>query len=345
MIEQAKLITMTIVLTMLIWASADSLVNESVVIRVRMEVAPLADPNMIVEIDPEAKARLYEVGVTGARRAVEAVQQREPLVVRLRVDNRETGKTTLTLDKETLKAAMAEQWAEFRRLGVISVSPDELPIVVDHLVRVEVGLTLKTLSLAYESPPQLSRSAVSVRMRESRHIELRRAGQPPELDISSEFERLMRARPAGQRVAVAVALDSRLFGPEAELSPANVEVTATLQSQRMTADIPAVPIKPVVSFANLGNTYNAIARDGTKLTLVTKTIRVSGPTEDVIRLVRGETRAYGFIQLKEADLQQLDVFRAWTPEFLLPPNISLDQVPEPIEFKLMTSEGADQGPS
>jgi hypothetical protein len=108
-----------------------------------------------------------------------------------------------------------------------------------------------------------------------------------------------------------------------------------VRADRTTEEIPTVPIKLVVTFANLAKPYRAVARDGTTLTLVTQTVKVAGPTEDVSRLLRGETRAYGFIQLKEADLEVLGVFKAWTPAFHLPPNIELAEPPEPIEFKLI----------
>ena len=90
-----------------------------------------------------------------------------------------------------------------------------------------------------------------------------------------------------------------------------------------------------MSFANLGKPYQAVGRDGTTLTLETQTIQVAGPTEDVARLQRGETRAYGFIQLKEADLEELGVFKAWTPDFHLPSNVVMAEPPEPIEFMLI----------
>ncbi len=78
----------------------------------------------------------------------------------------------------------------------------------------------------------------------------------------------------------------------------------------------------------------SVARDGTPLTLVTQTIEVAGPVESVNKLVTGETRAYGFIQLKQADLDQLGVVKAWMPEFRLPPGITLAQPPKPVEFQL-----------
>ncbi len=112
-------------------------------------------------------------------------------------------------------------------------------------------------------------------------------------------------------------------------------MTATVQDQRTTALIPTVPVKPVVSFSNLDKPLVAQSSDGTPLTVETISIRVSGPTEEVAKLQRGDSRAYGFIQIKESDLQELNVLKAWPTDFVLPPHIELAETPAPIEFKLI----------
>ena len=47
------------------------------------------------------------------------------------------------------------------------------------------------------------------------------------------------------------------------------------------------------------------------------------------------TRAYGIIQLKEDDLEQLGILKLMTPEYHLPRGIELAEEPSPIEFKLI----------
>ena len=54
-----------------------------------------------------------------------------------------------------------------------------------------------------------------------------------------------------------------------------------------------------------------------------------------MRLVRGETRAYGVIQLKEDDLQQMGVLKLAVPEYHLPKGIDLAAEPPSIEFQLI----------
>lgn len=331
--EQVKLLSMTVVLTVLIWATADSLVNEAVSVSVTFDVVPAAGASdtILEAITPHEP---YEMQISGPRRLVEDVQGQAPLSIRLRIPDRPTGRDEIHLERRMLKHEMAEQLNEVRKLTIVSVQPDTLPVMVDHWISKDVDIVLNRLALAYEVEPQLKRTSTTVRMRESLFNELP-PGQPLQIDIAADFERLVKEQPAGQRATIPVALDSRAFGPGAELRPGTVDVTATVKAQRSTAQIPTVPILVAVSFANLEKPYHAVTRDGTPISLMTQTISVTGPTDEVTRLVRGTTRAIGIIHLKEDDLQQLDVVKLMTPEYRLPEGIVLAEQPPPIEFKLV----------
>jgi hypothetical protein len=87
-----------------------------------------------------------------------------------------------------------------------------------------------------------------------------------------------------------------------------------------------------------------VTRDGSTLSLMTQTITVTGPTDEVTRLERGTTRAYGIIHLKEEDLERLDELRLMTPEYRLPSGVSLVENPAPIEFKLIDTTATGKNP-
>jgi len=334
MLEELKLILTAAILALLVWAGADSLVNESVVVRLSLEAAPRDDSDMIVELPPTAKAQLFELTVSGPRRVADGVQGRERYPLRLRIEDRPPGEHSLTLTREMLKDALAEQWTEFRKLRIDSIEPSALPLTIDRMVKTELVLVARNLTLPYETPPQWKLTNVSLRMRQSLLEQLSTTGEKPQLEIGPEIERQLRGKSAGRPVTLTIALDHRPFGPDAELSPSTVDVTATLKSQRETADLPAVPIRFLVSPSSLSTVYVAVGRDKAPLTLVTRPIRVAGSPEEISRLQRGETRAFGFIQLKETDFQQLGALRTWTPEYILPPGLELEGTVEPIEFML-----------
>jgi len=328
--EQVKLIATTVVLTVLIWVTADSLVSETVKVGVTFDLQPAdAAVGMLVEAGPEARSA--EIQVVGPRRVVDGLDP--PLRVRLPVADLPTGPRALPLQLDVLQQRLTDQYSEFRKLRVVAVTPARLPIEVDHLIERKFDVILRPLTLAYDVEPQVSRNSVTVRMRESAAQELDQAGQPAELNIAGEFERLVERQPAGESVTITVRLDNRLFGVGAELIPPTVDVTATLKAQRRTATVPTVPILLAVSFANLERPYRAVTPDGG--TLVTRAILVTGPADAVARLLRGETRAYGVIQLKEADLVAAGTPRLATPDFHLPPGVELAEDPAPVEFRLI----------
>ncbi len=330
---QAKLLSMTAVLTVLIWASADSLVNETVSVYVLLEpVSAAGATDMIVEL--ESANVSYELQISGPRTLAEKIRDLAPLHVRLPISDRSTGKAAIALARGALKRELVRQWNEFRKLTVVSVRPETMPVVIDHWVSKDVTLVLQRLTLAYEVEPQLERASVTVRMRESRYDELPE-GEQLQLEVSADVDRLLKEQPPGQSVTVPVTLDGRSFGAGAQLNPRTISVTATVKAQRTTAEISTVPILVAVAFHNLEKPYRPVALDGSPLAPVTQTIRVTGATDAVARLQRGATRAYGVIHLKQQDMQQTNAPIVLTPEFHLPEGVELAEEPQPIELRLL----------
>lgn len=331
--EQVKLLSMTVVLTVLVWASADSLVNETVNVPVSFEVLPVRNnPDMLVTLDTENNS--YELQVSGPRSLVSALQAQPSLRLRLRIEDGPTGPASVRLDRERVREALAGLSREFRKLAVVSIQPETLPVKIDHMVTHEVEVVAKRLTLPYEVEPQLDRSRVEVTLRQTEFEKLTE-NQPLQIPIGSDIERQLKDKPAGKSVTVAVTLDAQRLGPGARINPPIINVTATVQAQRVTAQIPTVPILLAMSFANLERPLRPVTRDGTPLSLVTQTITVTGLRSDVAKLQRRETRAYGVIQLKQEDLESLGVLKLVTPDYLLPDGVTLAIEPSPIEFKLI----------
>ena len=329
---QAKLLSMSAVLTVLIWASADSLVSETVSIRAFIEPVPASGAvGMLVEASEPGAT--FELQVSGPRAVAEKIRDMPPRRIRFTVVQQPTGTPRISLHRNRLKDLFTEQWGDFRKLTVISVSPESLSVKIDHLTKQDVSVVLPQRSLTYDVDPQIQPPAVSVQMRESRLAALP-SGEQLQIDISAEVERLLKEQPSGRSVTVPVALDARVFGPGAKLDPATVSVTATVKAARTTAQISTVPILIAVSFPNLEKPYRPVSSDGTALTLVAPPIQVAGPTEAVARLQQGTTRAYGIIHLKQEDMENLDTLLLMVPEYYLPPGVVLAKEPEPVQFSL-----------
>ncbi len=338
---QIRLLSSTLILTLLIWASADSLVTEEATLTVGVQLVPSSQSQgMLVRLEGNADA--VEVKVSGPRRSIEALQAKGTRRIRIPVAERPTGSSLIILDRLSIQAALAALSREFERFAVVAVQPDSLPVFVDHLVNRDVEVTLKRLKMAYDVEPQLQSTRLRVRMRESA-LSSSEGQAPSTMDLSSDFERLLRDQPVGKPLTVSVVIDQRPFGPDAEIVPPSVDVVATVKSRRTTESIPTVPVLIAISFSNLQRPFSAVTRDGNHLSLVTQTITVTGSPEDVARLVRGETRAFGLIQLKEDDFEQMGVFKLLTPEYHLPKGVEMTEVPPPIEFKLVNVTDGNLG--
>lgn len=337
MIDTMKLLGVTVVLTVLIWTAADSLVNETALIAVAIEPVPAdSDSELLLRLEPPNRS--FELQLTGPRRAIEAIQS--GTLPRLKVavpENLKTriGPASLPVDLESIKRQLSDASREYRRLSLLAIQPPDLPLVVDRRIRKDLAVTAERLTLSYEARPVIQPQKVTVILRESRLAELTASNQMQPIDISVDLERSLRERIPGEPVSVLVQLDSKPYGPDAELIPRAVEVIATLQTARTTAEITAVPIRVATSFSNLQRPVRAVTPDGNPLTLVTQRITVAGPTEDVGKLLRGETRAFGFVHLKDADFEQLGVVRSYMPEFQLPRGLELVGQPESVEFRLV----------
>lgn len=329
---QAKLLSTSAVLTVLIWASADSLVSETVSIRVFFDPVPASGASgMLVEAEQPDTA--FELQVSGPRALAEKIRDMAPRRIRFPVSQHPTGSARIELDRNHVKRLFAEQWSDFRKLTVVSVRPESLPVRIDHLTKQQASLVLRQRSLTFDVEPQIQPPVVSVQIRESQ-LAVRPTGEQLQIDISTEVERLLKEQPPGRSVTVPVALDARVFGPGAKLDPETVSVTATVKAERTTAQISAVPILIAVSFPNLEKPYRPVSPDGTALTLVAPPIQVAGPTEAVARLQQGTTRAYGIIHLKQEDMEKLDTLLLMVPEYYLPPGVKLAKEPEPVQFIL-----------
>jgi len=325
--EQLKLLSMTGVVTVLIWAAADSLVHDTITVGVEFHVVPaIGSHNMVV--NPVDKLQPFYVQLAGPRRMVEQAQAASPLSVRLQVPDQPTGEAYIPL-----KNAMDEQWREFSELTVVSVNPPRFPVYVDHSLTRELQLELKEdLGLQYDVKPQLDRSIVSVEMLQSHFNEYEALGKP--LRIAVDPEQLLEDQPPGQAVEVPLTLVPSDWGfpEEATFTPSAITVSATVKADRVTREIGTVPILLAVSFANFGRSLRAVPPDGG--ILVTRTITVTGPAHQVERMSMGE-RPIGIIRLKEEHLEMAGTQLTFVPEFQLPPGVELAKDPEPVVLTLV----------
>jgi hypothetical protein len=326
--EQLKLLSMTTVLTVLIWATADSLVNESAVLEAVIDAsADAAHPDMRVEV--ERAPGVFRIEVTGPRKVVAAARAATQLSITLLIPESPTGEQWVSLAE-----ALQDQWHDYPKLQVTAVTPPRAKVVVDHMVTRDVPLTLKPPTLTYAVAPQLSRDSVKVRFRESHDNAMREEGNSPQIVVDPE--RPLREKPAGNSVTVRVALqlDPRRFGDDATATPSFVDVTATIHEDREVATISLCPVRISVSAPYFGRAFRVEDADG-PIRLLVQSITVAGPAQSISKLRRDAPPA-GFVHLREEDLKTWPQPRSFIPAYYdLPAGVVLVQEPEAVRFRLV----------
>ncbi|HUU83218.1 MAG TPA: hypothetical protein VM243_06910 [Phycisphaerae bacterium] len=324
--EQVKLIAVTVVVTLLIWTTADQLLSETDVMEVTVDPLPAMGTSMIVGTDPPGQNR-FKMTLTGPKRAMDQVRREGGLNVTIRIP----GDLPSGSRRIDVKEALADYPEQFRGLRVESVDPPEINLLVDHPQTVTMPVRVERGDLDYEVPPTVEPQEVRVTISELalRSLEGR---QRVVLDV----EDLLRGRPEGlpQRIE-GVPLPTRLGGVEVTLEPDTVTVFATLREQVKTGTVAAVPII-VGSSADVFNQYRVETRDGT--TLITRAVPVRGPPAVVDRLVNKDIRLTGLIYLTRDLAARADEFRELVPTFDLPPGVRLAGPVSPVVLRLVPRE-------
>ncbi|MGB0716654.1 MAG: hypothetical protein ACPGXK_12285 [Phycisphaerae bacterium] len=329
--EQVKLLSMTFILTALVWASADTLVTETTTVKVRIE---LQEPDDVIKFSNQQEQRSVSVTLAAASKTIEFLRNEAPIAVRLTANVEQTGKVNLFVDPTQLKRSMEEAYPDLDRIAISRIEPPTIEVTVDRLVKRQVRFTTDTLTMSYDAPPLITPKTEYLWLHESLVDSLPEADESLSVDISEDVDRLFRDSPQGTEQDRVLQLDTREFGEHAYFDTPNINIKATLSPQEITQVLETVPVLLAVSFDNFDRAYKPFEPDGAPMQIVTTKITVKGPPAEVASLVRGDTRAFGVIRLKEDDLNSLATASGFEPEFYLPRGIELVGKPDTIEFRL-----------
>jgi hypothetical protein len=339
---QAKLLSMTVGLTLLIWVSADQLLQESQELAIRIKLVPAGTSSMSVA-PVTVRSEPFRIKVVGRKTLVDRYASGEAINVTLPVSERPTGVHRLELQEE-LRAV-----PKFHGLTIEEVQPPQLEILVDHEITVPLPVRVDPGRLAFVSPPAVNPSQVAVTISEATLLGLdgQRPGIPPDARYVTVYaERILADFPEGELFSQEVPLDPRVAGVEVRVEPGKVRLEAKLQKRWRQVTIPAVPIRFEASPA-IFNRYFIDRRDN--LTLLTQSITVRGPAEVIAQIESGAIRIHGVISLTWPDADSVGSFRHVTPTLQLPPGVECVEGPASVEFRLLphqpgAAEGSDRTP-
>ncbi|UCG17155.1 MAG: hypothetical protein JSV19_03820 [Phycisphaerales bacterium] len=343
---QAKLITMTVGLTVLIWVSADQLLRESD--EVLVKINPVAVPGTGMAVTAENPDQPpFRVKVSGPRKVIAKNILGRVLNVELPVAEQTPGQYAVPgryalkdLGKELQRLSVPA----FEGLSIEEVEPGQLAVIVDRDVTVTMPVRIVDAgSFDFGVEPTVQPGEVQVTIS---HIELNgldpnRPGIPAEQRyVALNVSRHLSTFPEGELFSRDVLIDPQVAGVGVKVEPAEVRLMAELRERRRQATISAVPISFQASQA-VFNRYFVDRRDN--FTLLTQPITIRGPEDVVERIVSGETKVFGTIPLTTPDADSVGVFRHVTPRFVLPADVELVEAPAPVEFRLMPNKAAVNG--
>ena len=327
--QQIRLILMTSILSILIWVVADYSLSATASVRVRLEVIPAGRSDMTVKA-MDIGAEPFEATIIGKKAEIAALKAKEPLRIRIPVQDRAPGTYRLRLVDE-LRAAPNDISDK-----VSSINPAELEIEVDHLRTEAMPVVVLPGTLDYEVPPVPSPATVQVSISELEYRNLDEADRRVVLDP----DEVLQTAPRGELQSIAVPLVSLVGGINVQLDPDFVTLRFQLSDQSKIVTVPAVPIK----FEASQDIFNAfdVEVEGAG-SILTQPVTVKGPPEVVDRMLSGDIKIKGVISLTAEHKLESDSHYG-TPRFDLPENVELTAEPERIEFRLIArapKEAAD----
>lgn len=322
--EQLKLVSVTVVLTLLIWTTAHQLVSETAEIEVIIRPAPTGGGAVRVETDPPGLDH-FRLTVTGPKRVVDRVRDlvraRELPPLSVTVPDHLEGPQTVDMHE-----ALSRAHDQLLGLRIDKVDPPEVKVIIDHLQTVTMPVHLDGGLLECDVPPQAEPAEVAVTLPSSvlDRLAVRR--------VPLAVEGLLRDKPEGEPLEIpGVPLAAKLGGAQVSIDPPTVTVRATLRKRSKTGTIMAVPITIQASVETF-NRFRVETRDGR--TLISRAITVQGAPAVVDALVAGRTAVTGRIVVTGDTAAQAGQFIELQPVFDLPPEVRLGSPVAPVELRL-----------
>jgi hypothetical protein len=326
--QRIKLIGLSSLLSVLIWAVADHSLTDNATLRVRLILTSGGGSDM--HVSPLTDIREpFEVQVAGKKAIVSQLKAREPLTIRLPVSSRASGRYKLRLIDEF-------RGAETELSGVVirSISPPDLDILVDRDKHVTLPVVVLPGTLDYEVPPSADPAQVQVTISELDYAQL----DPADRRVVLDPDEHLRTAQRGKLLHAPVPLTPVVGGFSVQLDPDFVTLRYKLKEELQQATISAVPIKFEASL-DIFNEFNVEVRDAGAI--LTRPVTIKGPADLVNRIESGEVKLRGLISLTAMDKADPGRWRYVVPRFDLPEGVELVGEPDRVEYRLVVRPGAE----
>ncbi len=338
---QIRLLAITVGLTVLIWVFADQLLQESDVLQVK--IVPVEGAGADVEVRPaDPLASAFRVRVSGPRKVIAKTVPGRVYTVELPIGAGDTGQFDVPGEHTVTELAQRLQRLSdpaLAQLMIEEVQPDALRVILDRKVTVTMPVRIvdaHEFDFAVEPTIEPPEVAVTISEMALHGLGPDRPGIPPDrLFVGLAVSPFLSKYPKGDLFSRPVMLEPRVAGHKVELKPREVRLVAKLRERRKEATVPAVPIVFQASQA-VFNRYLIDRRDN--YTVLTQPVVIRGAEDVVDSILSGQTRIFGTVFLTTPDAEDVGAFRLVSPEFTLPPGVTLAEPAAPVEFRLMPAK-------
>jgi hypothetical protein len=328
-IEHLKLLSITAVLTLLIWTTANQMLTDTIEVEAHIEPQPAPGSDMIVQTDPPGQTR-FVLSLSGPKRVIEQIRTDGLPPISLPVGDRPSDRYLIDV-----RRVLAEHPELFRGLHLEWTSPESIKVIVDHQRQITVPIQIEPRGITFETAPKVEPAEVQAAISERGLTQLQNAGAP--LRIVLDIEKELREKSKGEPLRIpGVKLPTRIGDVEIKPMPETVTLFATIKEQTSRATILAVPINLSLSLENIiryMDRYRFETRDGS--TLLTRAIDVEGPADVVERLKAGSIPVTGRITITGNVFANPDEFHELRPEFDLPPGVKVAGTVAPVEVRMV----------
>ncbi len=296
-IKTAALVTLV---TLVIWffAESESLTSRSVRVEAAFEVEPKDDRSLRV-IDPDWQQRIDTVieGATAAVSEAETVLRR-PVRFQLGAPGIPTDLGEQTVDLAAALRGLPD--LQGKPVTILRADPSTVRVRIEQLATRELKVVVDAPpGTRFESLPEARPATVKISLPE---VDARLLDESAVAFARISGETLSRLVPGRRETISNVAVDAPplVAGPRTRLNPSRIDVDVTLQSRTATLTLASVPVFILVAAVEYERWDITVAPEDRFLT----DVKVSGPSDLVDRVRRGEIRVTAKVELTFDELER-----------------------------------------
>lgn len=316
--EHVKTVLLVTLVTVVIWtfAESESLTSRSVRVEAAFDTDATDDRALVVN-EPSWRDRVDVVieGATGAVSEAEAVLRR-PLRLRPGAPGVPGEPGDQTADLAAAIRGLPEM--QGKPVTVVRADPASVRVRIDQLVTRELKVVVDAPGAELDGQAEANPATVKVLLPEA---DAKRLDETSVAIARVSPETLVRLVPGRHETVSNVALEppAAVAGSRTRLNPSRVEVGLTLKSRTATYTLASVPVYILVAAVEYERWDISVAPDDRFLT----DVKVSGPSELVDQVRRGEIKVTAKVELSFDELER----------GISSKEVSFSQMPTPLLFK------------